>query len=186
MEVSLYRYFCEDDVLLYVGISKNPVMRSVQHETDKEWFHDVRLIEVEWFKTRKKALKAEAIAIVRERPKWNISGVRKRRVLRRTLRQRKAPKPTPARGVRLYDSKIGPSLPPMFGPPRPWRKIALAPIGVLVDGVKPEHHLPPEHRATVLKGCRVGDIIYAPKYVDLPDAFWASIAEVGAYKVVLE
>ena len=79
--ISLYRYFDENDDLLYVGISKNPVSRIQQHATN-DWIRRVRHIELEWFDTRSEALAAELIAIERERPEYNIAGSYSPRKLR--------------------------------------------------------------------------------------------------------
>jgi predicted GIY-YIG superfamily endonuclease len=68
---SLYRWYDENDALLYVGVSTNVARRAGQHE-DKEWWHRVARSTVEQFDSRGAALDAEATAIQVERPLYNI------------------------------------------------------------------------------------------------------------------
>lgn len=68
-EAGLYRFYDEQDTLLYVGCSVNPFSRFASHR-DKER-ERVRHMEIEWFQSKASALKAEAIAIRREKPLWN-------------------------------------------------------------------------------------------------------------------
>ena len=78
MQISLYRLFSADDVLLYVGISANPLGRFVGHKS-KPQITSVRVIEVEWFDCVETAEIAEALAIRNERPLWNKVHARKAR-----------------------------------------------------------------------------------------------------------
>ncbi len=73
-QTSLYRYFSDAGVLLYVGISANAIARLVQHKSGAEWFFEVRRIEVVHFADRATAALAEQIAIFKERPVHNIQG----------------------------------------------------------------------------------------------------------------
>jgi predicted GIY-YIG superfamily endonuclease len=68
---ALYRWYDQDDVLLYVGVSTNVARRAGQHE-DKEWWHRVARSTVEQFESRGAALDAESRAIREERPLFNI------------------------------------------------------------------------------------------------------------------
>jgi hypothetical protein len=68
---ALYRWYDQDDVLLYVGVSTNVARRAGQHE-DTEWWHRVARSTVEQFDSRGAALDAEAKAIREERPLYNI------------------------------------------------------------------------------------------------------------------
>lgn len=68
----LYRHYDKDGVLLYVGISLSSTYRFSQHKTNSEWFKLVTRIEIERFKTRKEAVKAEEQAIKDEHPKYNV------------------------------------------------------------------------------------------------------------------
>lgn len=67
----LYRHFDENQILLYVGVSLNPIVRLTQHRNKSKWFHAIRKIEIEVFKSRKEALKAETKAIEKEKPIYN-------------------------------------------------------------------------------------------------------------------
>ena len=67
----LYRYYNEDDVLLYVGISKDHIRRAAEHGTYSIWFKDVTTIKIYKYPSRKLALEAENEAIMKERPLHN-------------------------------------------------------------------------------------------------------------------
>lgn len=73
----LYRHFDENEVLLYVGISKNAIIRLIAHEKSK-WFEKISIITIENFKTREMAERAERRAIKKENPlfnsirRWNV------------------------------------------------------------------------------------------------------------------
>jgi len=68
---SLYRLFDADRRLLYVGISRNPGRRFMEHHADKFWWEDVDEISLERYHTREDALEEERIAIQTERPLYN-------------------------------------------------------------------------------------------------------------------
>jgi len=70
----LYRYFDKENRLLYVGISKNVVVRLTQHEQHSHWFDLISQITITKFPNRKDAELAEQIAIIEERPLFNIKG----------------------------------------------------------------------------------------------------------------
>lgn len=54
-ETELYRHFNSDDVLLYVGITGEPVMRRLQgHRRKGSWFKEIAYIKLER-KQKKKA-----------------------------------------------------------------------------------------------------------------------------------
>jgi excinuclease UvrABC nuclease subunit len=69
---ALYRHFDAAGQLLYVGISLNSIQRTAAHRS-KDWFELIARIEIIWLPTRAHALAAEAIAIARENPLWNVS-----------------------------------------------------------------------------------------------------------------
>jgi hypothetical protein len=69
---TLYRFFDASGVLLYVGITYNPPSRFRSHEGDKEWWGQVRTIELEQFISRKAVLHAEREAISTELPLFNV------------------------------------------------------------------------------------------------------------------
>jgi predicted GIY-YIG superfamily endonuclease len=68
---ALYRLYDSAETLLYVGISTNPSERLKQHASDKPWWHHVARHTVVWLDSRGEALKAEAEAMVKERPLYN-------------------------------------------------------------------------------------------------------------------
>lgn len=68
---ALYRLYDSSEALLYVGISTYPDERFKQHAGDKAWWHHVARREIAWLDSRDEALKAEAEAMVEERPLYN-------------------------------------------------------------------------------------------------------------------
>tara|TARA_R110000737_G_C14621639_1_gene493360 strand:- start:6206 stop:6613 length:408 start_codon:yes stop_codon:yes gene_type:complete len=69
---SVYRHFDESGDLLYVGRSINPFKRLQEHKYQSSWFDSVVNMTVEKFPTFGAAKKAEANAILSERPKFNM------------------------------------------------------------------------------------------------------------------
>lgn len=69
---ALYRFFNAEDVLLYVGITKNFGQRWINHASSKPWWTEAQRHTAEWFETRCDAAAAEKRAVVDERPKYNI------------------------------------------------------------------------------------------------------------------
>ncbi|MFI5831065.1 helix-turn-helix domain-containing protein [Streptomyces sp. NPDC051578] len=67
----LYRLFAEDGRLLYIGISHSARFRLMQH-VRKPWWPDVARKEMERHPNRATALRAERVAIQKERPIWNV------------------------------------------------------------------------------------------------------------------
>lgn len=72
MTCHLYRHFDADDVLLYVGISAQPLTRLCQHK-DSRWFKEITRVAIEHCPTREYAEFQEAWAIAKEKPKYNIN-----------------------------------------------------------------------------------------------------------------
>lgn len=70
---ALYRLYDLDNHLLYVGISNKPLARWALHASDKAWWGDVAVRDIEWFPTRTEAEQAEVKAIAVEGPRWNAS-----------------------------------------------------------------------------------------------------------------
>lgn len=68
---ALYRLYAADGQLLYVGISRFPKPRFIEHAADKNWWHLVARKEIEWRDSRDEALRAENEAIVSEQPLYN-------------------------------------------------------------------------------------------------------------------
>lgn len=70
---ALYRFFDEDDVLLYVGITDRPGRRWEQHMREQPWWPTARSHTVRWHESREAADTAEREAIRDERPVYNIA-----------------------------------------------------------------------------------------------------------------
>ncbi len=73
-QTAVYRFFDVDDVLLYVGITKNFEARKQQHKGTKTWWAEVdsdRTI-VTWYDDEPTALRAELDAINGEHPVHNV------------------------------------------------------------------------------------------------------------------
>lgn len=68
----LYRHYDGDGVLLYVGISLNTIGRLAQHKFESGWFNQIASITITTYQSRKEALDAEAEAIEREAPVFNV------------------------------------------------------------------------------------------------------------------
>lgn len=67
----LYRHFDADGNLLYVGVSFGAVARLQQHMKASSWAEKIVRVEVQKFRTRNAALRAESVAITREKPAHN-------------------------------------------------------------------------------------------------------------------
>jgi predicted GIY-YIG superfamily endonuclease len=68
----LYRHYDEAKVLLYVGISMSVFQRTTHHNSCAAWFRRVRFITLQPYATRDKAIAAESLAILLEKPLFNI------------------------------------------------------------------------------------------------------------------
>jgi predicted GIY-YIG superfamily endonuclease len=69
---SLYRYYDEFDVLLYVGITSRGARRNAEHNKTKPWWPYVARQDVSHFGTRDEALAREAELILADRPPFNM------------------------------------------------------------------------------------------------------------------
>lgn len=72
---ALYRFFGADDVLLYIGISRDFLKRRAQHASRADWWPRVVRHSVEYRSSRSLALRDEARAIRTERPLFNCAEV---------------------------------------------------------------------------------------------------------------
>ncbi len=68
----LYRMYDAHGALLYVGRTCNPHNRFRAHQIEKHWWLEVDTIKVENFESRPALVEAERIAIVAEKPRYNI------------------------------------------------------------------------------------------------------------------
>ena len=68
---AVYRFYDGADVLLYVGISRNPAARWAQHAAEKTWWPRVAKKTVVMYGSRREAEIAEGKAIRSESPRHN-------------------------------------------------------------------------------------------------------------------
>ena len=65
-------YYCwAGDELLYIGTSRNPMVRYRHHGYGSRWWPRVDAVDIEWFDTRGEAEAIERAAIERYRPTHN-------------------------------------------------------------------------------------------------------------------
>jgi len=72
----LYRYYSAEGALLYVGVSLSAVARAAQHRAASHWYHEAVSMKFKRYPTRRAALDAEALAIAKEGPRYNVMGKR--------------------------------------------------------------------------------------------------------------
>lgn len=88
-EISLYRHYNANGILLYVGIAKDHHIRFRTHLKLSEWKNKIASITIEKFPTREAAFAAEIAAIQTEEPLYNSCHQRKGSkgdVLRKVMR----------------------------------------------------------------------------------------------------
>ena len=59
-KTSVYKFYDDEQNLLYVGISLNVFARLSQHKRDKDWWDEITNIKVQHTDTREDALDLEA------------------------------------------------------------------------------------------------------------------------------
>lgn len=69
----LYRLYNDKDELLYIGISKSAIHRLHQHLETQPWAEQIAKQTIERFASRQKLESAERKAILKEKPKHNIT-----------------------------------------------------------------------------------------------------------------
>ena len=72
---AVYRLFSAEDVLLYIGMSKNFGRRWMQEAAEKPWWPEVKRQTVEWYDSQDEAAAAETAAIGVEHPVHNLRGL---------------------------------------------------------------------------------------------------------------
>jgi len=75
---AVYRAFDADGVLLYVGVSLNPMARMHSHCSRAAWYRFMVRIEINWHDNIEAASIAEASAITAENPRFNVAGATRR------------------------------------------------------------------------------------------------------------
>lgn len=70
---ALYRFWNDEQQLLYVGITLDPGRRWHEHRNDKPWWSEVASITIETHPNRTAVLAAEQTAIRTEHPAYNIT-----------------------------------------------------------------------------------------------------------------
>lgn len=68
---SLYKYYDDAGILIYIGITSRGIARNIEHNTSKDWWPYVSTQEVEHFPDRPTALKRERELIHLLRPPFN-------------------------------------------------------------------------------------------------------------------
>jgi hypothetical protein len=68
---ALYRIFGDEDLLLYIGITKNFGMRWQKHSSTQPWWPQLRRQTIDWYDSRPEARAAELAAIHAEQPVHN-------------------------------------------------------------------------------------------------------------------
>ena len=178
-KTALYRFYGDDDALLYVGMSQCPYRRAKTHG-GAGWYFDVRYMEVEWLDSRADAHTAERIAIDRERPRHNRSLTHRPRRL--AVTPRPLPKPVPEPKVKRVYYGMGPHLPPMQGPRRGYGYSVGLP-DFKPDGVPPNRmfdcDLASVRRA--IKVCRAGDTLHIDPRVAVSDVDLDGAIKEGIY-----
>lgn len=69
----LYRFFSVDGSLLYIGITNSLWTRCRNHEQTQPWWKEVTLATMEHYESRIELSTAEAEAIKKESPRYNIT-----------------------------------------------------------------------------------------------------------------
>jgi hypothetical protein len=69
---ALYRHFNAAGDLLYIGISLSAVERLSAHMATSKWAGEIATVKIEYFDNRGLALNAERVAIISEKPIFNI------------------------------------------------------------------------------------------------------------------
>ena len=77
---TLYRYYREDGVLLYIGIAYDFKGRLENHRLSKDWYYEIKFVRLDHYESRVEAQTAELQAIAIEKPRYNgTSNLRYRR-----------------------------------------------------------------------------------------------------------
>ena len=69
---TLYEIYDDSDTLLYVGISLSSISRLSRHKADKDWYYDIKRVEMTHYDTREEAERAERLMIKLRAPVYNV------------------------------------------------------------------------------------------------------------------
>jgi predicted GIY-YIG superfamily endonuclease len=72
-QTAVYRLYDADEVLLYVGVTKNFEARRQQHKATRPWWPRVKRPVVDLYDDEQEALQVELDAIKREHPVHNVA-----------------------------------------------------------------------------------------------------------------
>lgn len=73
MSCCVYKHMDTDGEALYIGISGDALLRTLNHEKASTWFPMVRTIEVLHFPSREVALQQEEVLVKSLKPRFNIN-----------------------------------------------------------------------------------------------------------------
>lgn len=96
---SLYLYYDQNSLLLYVGITKRGISRNHEHNSTKEWWRFVARQEVQHFPDRPQALRAERQMIETYRPPFNVQHNPDHKLMREAYLQLRAEGRLPSRAT---------------------------------------------------------------------------------------
>jgi hypothetical protein len=71
MSACIYRCYDKEGNLLYVGLSRDAIIRSAAHSAQSAWYPNVAVMKIEKFSSREDAEEAERRAIAAENPLHN-------------------------------------------------------------------------------------------------------------------
>lgn len=78
---AVYRLFDAARSLLYIGSTRDPGRRWMDHKREKAWWPDVATYTMEWHPSRSAAYEIEGTAVKAEKPSRNVLGTPKGAVL---------------------------------------------------------------------------------------------------------
>jgi predicted GIY-YIG superfamily endonuclease len=72
---TLYEIYDDSDILLYIGISLSAISRLSQHKADKDkdWYYDIKRVEMTHYDTREEAEEIERRRIKIKKPVYNVA-----------------------------------------------------------------------------------------------------------------
>lgn len=71
-ETSVYRFYGEQEQLLYIGVSWAPFKRWAYHRRNAAWFSRAQVVQVDVYRSRRTALRIEREGIREQAPAFNV------------------------------------------------------------------------------------------------------------------